>query len=308
MANVMAVFQDVDKCIRCNGCVISCKRTWEMKAENPGVLKVAPDTRVMIKSQQRLDMGPFIRFSCWHCPDPPCAGRCPFDAIVKQPNGAVSVDPLKCDPTNCNSECVNDCERGGYPKVGFGSTKTYNDGSGNVDTAANSNAWKCTLCYGRAGSAADLNPIYGNPLPNNNAAYGAPYDASGNPTAIAANTSALTGTVVPELEHWPSCVYTCPAKAMKWDTRTAIWNHIGSAGYISYQGDGSMFWASKTRIIAAPKADPFIEDHITPMLSSALTTSVSKATIVPSLVAGGVLAAIARKIHLANEAATFGEG
>lgn len=301
MANVMAVFQDVDKCIRCNGCVISCKRTWEMKAENPGVLKVAPDTRVIIKSQQRLDMGPFIRFSCWHCPDPPCAGRCPFDAIVKQPNGAVSVDPLKCDPLNCNSECVNDCERGGYPKVGFGSTKTYNDGLGNVDTAANSNAWKCTLCYGRAGSDAEMNPIYGNPLPNNQNR-----DASGN--VLLKSPLDPTGPDVAELAHWPSCVYTCPAKAMKWDTRANIWSHIGSGGYISYQGDGSMFWASKVRIIAAPKADPFIEDHITPMLSSVLTQSVSKATLVPTLVAGGVLAAIARKIHIANEAATFGEG
>jgi Fe-S-cluster-containing hydrogenase component 2 len=274
-----------------------------MKAENPGVLKVAPDTRVIIKSQKRLDMGPFIRFSCWHCPDPPCAGRCPFDAIVKQPSGAVSVDPTKCDPLKCNKECVNDCERGGYPKVGYGSVKVYDNGVDPADTAANTNAWKCTLCHGRAGADAELDPMYGNPLPNNN-----PVFAADGVTLVAANKSMLTGDVVAELAHWPSCVYTCPAKAMKWDTRTAIWNHIGSGGYISYQGDGSMFWASKTRIIAAPKADPFIEDHITPMLSSMLTDSVSKATLVPTLVAGGVLAAIARKIHLANEAATDGKG
>jgi len=60
----MAILHDVDKCMRCNGCVISCKRTWKMKALNEGVHKTAPDQRVIIKSQKRVDMGPFIRFSC----------------------------------------------------------------------------------------------------------------------------------------------------------------------------------------------------------------------------------------------------
>ena len=70
-------------------------------------------------------------------------------------------------------------------------------------------------------------------------------------------------------------------------------------GYISYQGDGSMFWASKKYLLAAPKADPFVEDHLTPMFSSVLTSSVTKATLVPTLVAGGVLAVILRRMSLA---------
>ncbi|MDP2233241.1 MAG: hypothetical protein Q8K89_06365, partial [Actinomycetota bacterium] len=165
-----------------------------------------------------------------------------------------------------------DCQRGGYPKVGVGS-----------DLFATSKAWKCTLCNGVAGAEADMVAAYGEP----------------NPT----RASSAAVIAVPEKKHEPTCVYTCPAKAMKWETRDAIVGAGGilaSGGYLSYQGDGSMFWASKKYIIAAPKADPFVEDHITPMLSSMLTDSVSKATVVPTLVAGGIIAVIARRIRLAN--------
>src|SRR5512139_3225049 len=126
---VMAILQEVDKCMRCNGCVIACKREWKMKQETIGVMKVAYDQRLAIKSQKRVDMGPFIRYSCWHCPDPPCAKRCPKKAIIKRPNGAVDVDFNLCDPSVCQINgqypCVIDCQRGGYPKVGDGSDMTF---------------------------------------------------------------------------------------------------------------------------------------------------------------------------------------
>lgn len=294
MANVMAILQDVDKCIRCNGCVISCKRTWKMKALNPGVHKTAPDQRVIIKSQKRVDMGPFIRYSCWHCFDPPCVRRCPFKAMKKQASGAVSIDPVLCKPgsTNtagvvCTYQCTTDCQRGGYPKVGVGS-----------DLYTTADSWKCTMCYGRAGSDADLVAAYGNPLPNNQ-----PQDASGN----AVLTSPISGTTVAELKHWPSCVYTCPAKAMTYDTRANIRTKIATGGFISYLGDGSMYWASKKFILAAPKADPFVEDHITPMFSRAMSDTVASSTLVPALIAGGLLAVIARR-NRADETVTNGEG
>ncbi len=284
MANVMAIFQDVDKCMRCNGCVISCKRTWQMKALNYGEHKTAPDQRVIIKSQKRIDNGPFIRYSCWHCPDPPCVKRCPFKALKKQANGAVSIDPTLCQPdaTNasgvtCTRQCTADCQRGGYPKVGVGS-----------DLFTTPDAWKCTMCYGRAGADDQLDAAFGNPLPSN-------------------STPGEIG-VIPERAHWPSCVYTCPAKAMTWDTRTNIMNVIATGGYISYVGDGGVFWASKKFVLAAPKADPFVEDHVTPLISDVLTKSVSKAALVPTIVAGGLLAVIARRQINASESATNGEG
>lgn len=285
VANEMVVFQDVDKCMRCNGCVIGCKREWKMKALNPGVHKTAPDQRLIIKSQKRLDMGAFLRFSCWHCPDPPCVKRCPFGALTKQANGAVSIDPTLCDPDGfnpangktCTRQCVTDCQKGGYPKIGVGS-----------DLFASAKAYKCTLCYGRAGADDQLDAAYGEPLPT--------------------RASSADIVAVPEKAHETACVYTCPAKAMKWDTKANIISHIQSGGYISYQGEGSMFWASKKYLLAAPKADPFVEDHITPMLSSMLSSSVSKAAVVPTLVAGGILAVIMRRIALGEEADLNGEG
>lgn len=272
----MAVFQDVDKCMRCNGCVLSCKRTWQMKNETVGVHKCSYDQRVAIKSMKRVDMGPFIRFSCWHCYDPPCAKRCPFDAIVKQASGAVSVDPDLCNPSACAHQCVTDCQRGGYPKIGIGS-----------DSEVADKAWKCTLCHGRAG--ATLDSAYGQPLPT--------------------RASASQISTTPERAHEPACVYTCPAKAMEWDTLSSIWDRVkvgGTDGYISVVGgpDGSVMWASKKYYLAAPKADPLIEDHLSPMVTDLLGGSFAKAAIVPTLVLGGLMALSARKA--ANASGTEG--
>lgn len=277
--STMAILQDVDKCMRCNGCVISCKRTWKMKALNPGVHKTAPDQRVVIKSQKRVDMGPFMRYSCWHCTNPPCAKRCPFSAVAKMPNGAVAIDHSKCTPggvnaagVQCTYQCQVDCGRGGYPKIGVGS-----------DLYATSKSFKCTMCYGRSGAGADLVASYGTPLPTK---------------ALAAEI-----TAVPQKAHQPSCVYTCPAKAMSYDTRDNILAYINAAGngFISAQGDGSMYWASRKFLLVAPKADPFVEDHVSPLISSLVSGPFAKAALVPTLLAGGLVAVIARRQRIADE-------
>ncbi|MHB1323271.1 MAG: 4Fe-4S dicluster domain-containing protein [Coriobacteriia bacterium] len=282
---VMAILQDVDKCMRCNGCVISCKRTWKMRALNPGIHKTAPDQRVIIKSQKRVDMGPFMRYSCWHCENPPCTKRCPFKAIVKDANsGAVYIDPTLCQPnqTNaagvkCSAQCQIDCGRGGYPKIGKGS-----------DQYTDTKAWKCTMCYGRAGDLSLLDAAtkakYGNPLPTNH--------------------NSLPGSaLVPEMNHEPSCVYTCPAKAMKWDTKANVYAFIQNPanGYISAVGDGSVYWASKKNLVVAPKADPFVEDHVTPLISSVLSSPFAKTALVPAALGAGLMALIARRQRLADE-------
>lgn len=287
--STMAILQDVDKCMRCNGCVISCKRTWKMKALNPGVHKTAPDQRVIIKSQKRVDMGPFMRYSCWHCTNPPCVKRCPFSAINKMPNGAVAIDPEKCNPggvnasgVQCTYQCQVDCGRGGYPKIGPGS-----------DLYTTSKAWKCTLCYGRAGAP--------DPLPADQKNSGSLIAAYG--PALPTKESAAAIALVPEKAHQPSCVYTCPAKAMQWDTKENILTYINSAsnGYISAQGDGSMYWASRKYLLIAPKADPFVEDHVSPLMSSLVSGPFAKAALVPTLLAGGLVAVIARRQRIAEE-------
>ena len=290
--NEMAILQDVDKCMRCNGCVVSCKRTWQMNVppETYGQNKTAPGRRMVIKSQKRVDMGPFMRYSCWHCENPPCVKRCPFKAITKEDNGAVHVDWDLCKPgeindagVKCIGQCQIDCGRGGYPKIGKGS-----------DIDPGTKAWKCTLCFGRAGdhlvtevdelgNTGSLDPAIGFALPTK--AQQAEIDA------------------VPEKAHQPSCVYTCPAVAMMWDTRENIRTYIndGTQGFISAQGDGSVYWASRKSLLIAPKADPFIEDHVTPLVSTVLSSPFAKAALVPAALGAGLVALIARRQRLAEE-------
>ncbi|TLM97308.1 MAG: hypothetical protein FDZ75_04790, partial [Actinobacteria bacterium] len=282
---LMAILQDVDKCMRCNGCVIACKREWNMKLPTaldstviPQRSVVGPSQRLAIKSQKRVDMGPFVRFTCWHCPSPPCAAGCPYGAIVKEGTGAVSVDVNGlCDPDTCRVKagyptntgpkpCEIECQRGGYPKVGVPYEGT---------TAPKMN--KCTLCTGKAGADTD---------PNLNAAKSLPTRAT------AAEIAA-----VPEKAHEPACVSSCPAKAMKWDTRDNILTYLNDSangftlpdGTKGWLGNGSMFWASKKTVLAPPKADPFIEDHIAPMTASMLSGLGGK-MLVPTLVVGGLAA------------------
>ncbi len=286
MANVMAVFQDVDKCMRCNGCVTACKRTWDLKNftdiedVKPQRSVVNPRQRLAIKSQKRVDMGPFIRFTCWHCPDPPCAARCPLGAISKEENGAVSVDNTKCNPSSCVTAagtypCADGCQRGGYPKIGV----AYEGGP----FAGLPKMNKCTLCWGRAGS-----------------------DDQVGGDALQTRATAAQIAAVPEKAHEPACVSSCPAKAMKWDTRENILAYLEDPanGYIfgpgsvapgtkNWMGNGSLFWGSKTTLLTPAKADPFIEDHIAPMTSSLLS---SGKMILPTLFVGGLAALSARRI------------
>jgi formate dehydrogenase iron-sulfur subunit len=291
MAN-MAILQEVDKCIRCNGCVISCKRTWEMKGivplDNKPNQKVTYNQRVVIKPQRRVDTAPFVRFSCWHCPTPPCVPSCWKLAIIKDPSGPVYIDPDKCDPSainpktggTCNQVCQSQCGRGGYPKIGRGSTNP---------AFANAKAWKCTMCFGRAGVVAGPTGA----LPD-----------------LPSKASASEISAVPEKAHQPACVYTCPAKAMMYDTQANIVGMLNAgkalattnpSHIISSQGDGGVFWFSRKYMLIAPKADPFMEDHISPMVSSLFSGPFAKAALVPTLVAGGLLALAARRAKIEEE-------
>jgi formate dehydrogenase iron-sulfur subunit len=289
---VMAILQEVDKCIRCNGCVISCKRTWQMKGDlvkspDKPHQKVASNQRVVIKPMKRVDNPPYMRYSCWHCADPPCAKGCPLKAIIKDAaSGAVYIDPDLCNPNSgCGKVCQLRCGRGGYPKIGAGSSDPHYVGA--------VKAWKCTMCYGRAGVfatpaiAADMAAKYGFALPSKAEVPG-----------------------VDETKHQPSCVYTCPAKAMIYDTRATIITklNVGMANgtYASVLGDGGVFWASKKYALLAPKADPFMEDHVSPMVGSLLSGPFAKAALVPTLVAGGLLALAARRARIQEEESVAG--
>jgi Fe-S-cluster-containing dehydrogenase component len=298
-AKEMAILQEVDKCVRCNGCVIACKRTWHMKGDvttSPDLPhnKLAANQRVVIKSQKRVDAGPYVRFSCWHCENPPCAGRCPFKAIKKNTvTGAVWIDPNLCNPDDpkCVQQCKIDCQRGGVPMIGSGS-----------DLFVADKAWKCTLCTGYTGTAAS--PYVGAGL-NGDLPTKAP---GANGERVSQLPTSNPATVVLELDHQPMCVYTCPAKAMVYDTRANIVAYLSDTGqnWTSRFGDGSMFWASHKFLVAPPKADPFMEDHTSPMIGSLLSSPFAKAALAPTLVVGGLLALAARRAKIEEEALSEG--
>jgi Fe-S-cluster-containing dehydrogenase component len=276
---VMAILQNVDKCIRCNGCVIGCKRTWKMKADDPGVHKVAPDSRVMVKSQKNIDAGPFMRYSCWHCPDPPCARRCPFKAITKEADGAVSVDHSLCNPDSplCTTQCLTDCQRGGYPKIGKGSNTPV---AGKPAAGTFNSMQKCTLCHEKVDPSTQIeDPVNGTPRINS------------------------LPSKDPAVANQPTCVFTCPAKAMTYDTRdniialaTTLRSNARAAGYANAEvwGDGSVFWFSSKPSVA-PKADPFMEDHVSPMVGSLFAGPWGRAAVIPTLLATGLFVIVAHR-------------
>ncbi len=303
---VMAILQDADKCMRCNGCVIACKREWNLASPTsisdviPQRSIVNPRQRLAIKSLKRGDMGPFVRFSCWHCPDPPCAYECPYGAIKKEPTGAINVDASKCQPNLCNTgpgpkPCEVGCQRGGYPKVG----QVYASGPYAGEQKMN----KCTLCTGRAGAdgvvdASTALPTRARKNSSGDFVSDLPLPSGG----------VLPNPTVPELAHEPACVSSCPAKAMKWDSKANILAYLNdpangfklSNGTQNWIGNGAIYWASKKVLLTPPKADPFIEDHVAPMASSMLS---SGRMVVPTLVLGGLAALGARKARVAAEEA-----
>lgn len=317
MASMM-ILQNADKCIRCNGCVIACKRTWQLKgitgSDYPNQ-KISMNQRMVIKPQKRVDTVPHVRYSCWHCSNPPCTARCPFKAVKQDPDtGAVYIDEALCTPDGtatappCKKQCQYDCQHGGFIRIGAGTDKYPGE----------KKAQKCTLCYGRAGAAGDL--------PTKAEKSGANYISSlkkelelapAYPGRAALPTFPDSGAALADLAHMPACVQSCPAKAMYWDTTANVAAYVNyclglAAGdplrIVSAYGSGHMAWVSRKYALGAPKADPFIEDHVVPMVSGLLNSPFAKAALVPTLVAGGLLALSARRATIESEHATMTGG
>jgi predicted NAD/FAD-binding protein len=62
-----------------------------------------------------------------------------------------------------------------------------------------------------------------------------------------------------------------------------------------------MYWASRKSLLIAPKADPFVEDHVTPLVSSVMSSPFAKAALVPTVFGAGLMALIVRRQRLADE-------
>jgi Fe-S-cluster-containing dehydrogenase component len=249
-------------------------------------------------------MGPFVRFSCWHCPDAPCIKECPRSAIKQEATGAVSVNNALCEPTLCKAgsgprPCEIGCQQGGYPKVG----EAYETGTYAGAVKMN----KCTLCTGRAGADGVVDAATALPTraratsgtyPNQVFASDLPLPSGGT----------LPNPTVPELAHEPACVSSCPAKAMRWDSKANILAYLNDSangftlanGTQNWIGAGAVYWASRKTPLVPPKADPFIEDHLTPMVSSMM--SGGGKLMIPTLLLGGFAVVSMRRAKIQAEA------
>ncbi len=184
-------------------------------------------------------------------------------AIVRKLNGAVVVNHSVCNPSLCDEECRRLCQRGGYPKIGIGSSS--------VGRKAN----KCDMCWNHLDTAVGGN-----------------------------NSDADT-----KLDK-PACVKTCPNGALHFGKKSTMisgttfnvgsgYNHGTGNDYVI--GDGSSFWLSHNGVFRMPKADPFVEDHISPMVTQLFTSPAGKALVVPALIAGGLYALYKRKVELVGD-------
>lgn len=235
---------------------------------------VSEDELMVIKSQTYFDMGPMVRYSCWHCNAPSCLDACPAsdsnnvsaatNAIRKlssanKANGAVIVNYAVCDPdVVCQRQCVAGCRGGGYPQiqdpVSTGYSKFY---------SSEKNMNKCDMCWERV-----------------------------------------------EAGKVPLCVLTCPADALKFDTLVNIeayvnanlWNSGNPDGYKSYLNMASQVrWVTRQDYFQTPKADPFVEDHMSRAVDKLVRGPYSRLALVPAGLALGLYALQKRKEAVAEE-------
>jgi Fe-S-cluster-containing dehydrogenase component len=102
---------DVDKCVGCKNCQLSCKdehvgNDWSPIAkpqpENHFWLNVT-ETERGAEAKIAIEWVPVL---CMHCEEPSCVTACSEGAIYKREDGIVIIDPEKC---NGCKDCMNAC-------------------------------------------------------------------------------------------------------------------------------------------------------------------------------------------------------
>ncbi|MGZ0746911.1 MULTISPECIES: 4Fe-4S dicluster domain-containing protein [unclassified Haloparvum] len=113
----MRIFPDVEACIDCGSCVVSCKRTWDIPADEQRI-KIT----TMLEGQEAdegfngrqtdaLAQGKSpgetnLPMQCYHCENAPCVSVCPTNALQKNDDGFVTVtDDLCVGCQYCLSGC-----------------------------------------------------------------------------------------------------------------------------------------------------------------------------------------------------------
>ncbi|WP_330166479.1 4Fe-4S dicluster domain-containing protein [Halobacterium sp. KA-4] len=144
------IFPDVEACIDCGGCVVACKRTWDIGPEEQRISISTmfegeqADEGYNANSSQALDDGAFpgetaIPMQCYHCENAPCVSVCPTDALQKNDDDFVQVSEDLC--VGCQY-CLSACPFGApqFPDE---------DDGGNAVVGTGGIMDKCTMCEER---------------------------------------------------------------------------------------------------------------------------------------------------------------
>lgn len=110
MGKVMVI--DISKCNGCYNCQIACKDEHVDNDWTP-IAKPQPDTGHFWMKVTDIVQGtiPKVRVrymldTCQHCDDAPCMAACNSGAIYKREDGAVIIDPTKCQGSG---DCIKAC-------------------------------------------------------------------------------------------------------------------------------------------------------------------------------------------------------
>jgi DMSO reductase iron-sulfur subunit len=92
-----AILTDLNKCVGCLACSVSCKVINNVPIGNywNKVLRIGPNPRS--EGGQWPDVYTyFLTVQCQHCADPECVKVCPTQASHKREDGTVQIDKSKC--------------------------------------------------------------------------------------------------------------------------------------------------------------------------------------------------------------------
>ncbi|MFB6205591.1 MAG: 4Fe-4S dicluster domain-containing protein [Haloglomus sp.] len=144
------IFPDVEACIDCGGCVVACKRTWDVPDDEQRISistmlegqKAAAGLNA--DSAKALQQGESpgetsIPMQCYHCSNAPCVSVCPTDSLIKTDGDFVDVREDRC--IGCQY-CLSACPFGApqFPDSNDGAAALFGTG-GTMD--------KCTMCEER---------------------------------------------------------------------------------------------------------------------------------------------------------------
>lgn len=182
---------DLDRCIGCHSCSVSCKTENEVPLGN---------FRMRVRyleepEDKKIIFAPLI---CMHCTDAPCLKACPSKAVRRQEDGRVYIDEGRCD---LEQECVDACP---YGAISINTEKEV--------------AEKCDFCTHR--TDVGLDPACVQNCPTDALVFGDLADPGSKISRLAAKHDAKAWK--PEAKTDPSVLYVSHDKWMEKAVNTGV--------------------------------------------------------------------------------------